>query len=1663
MIKFLKGMVKDPERVDQPENSYRDALNANLYLLKGAIVNEQGTKLVNTQYPIENIIGQCALTDGRILIFGIDSNSHMISLVSPKESSYTVLYRNNALNFQPDYTIEATAKVDTQGDTLVYFTDNYIVRNTDPGTGIRYIDDFNPPRAFNVSLQLRSLSAGNTVLYGNPEYNVDKLDLFMHAGTIPQFAEVNIEEGGGVVSGTYHLALAYGDDNGNRTNYLITSNAVHLVTAHEDAIPTESITGDPQGSQSKKSITWDVIIPSQVNYSHVTPVIIQRFGGQNQESSEFAYQLQDVKIPNYTGGDRSLKITYTGLENVAAGSISEVVIDSVRYETAKTLVQLDNRLYISNLEARGDLGYQRFANNIKLDAVKEKIERFDPRYFDIISLNTGYSFFKRPATSLEYEIDPRFNIYKEEQLRTSTADPVQQGKFASAVRKGYKDSKLFYKKKSFRRSEVYAFYISFVLKDGTETYAYHIPGREAERISGTTNERTPIVNFPNSVITAEVLDTTEFKNLYNDSKLFQIADTHILLSDLAGITKTTSYWENANEFYPSNEDFDVWTTNLSGETEYVSSIKNQNVRHHKMPSNKSTNWKFIGDASNSVNNFSPAIGTASDNQLQPFKMFEDINILGIKLSNICIPKFILKQIQGYKIYYAKRNQENKTIIGQSVPVPAAFTGITSLTMDLQLAPRGPFQKAWYMYGGIPNEVDQYPRVIKGTHRYRGISVFGFHDFNLLKNKHTLSGASHIDVQSILVMRQYKGGPNVKENLISNVKEFYFPKWLSTEIGNTFDPDQEDSNEGVSNALRIKAFNTSVLLASAYLEPKDIINPNVNMSLTNRGGLNNTNSFYVIKPESVTYLPGHIFLKNDSGVAFHGATYLYNFGGETEIAIGLETGLPALYSWNLDGIAVIGTRLPWYSPNAYLNPTAGEEYNYDYVLRAGRPNVLDYDGVKIGGWPMTYLINLCAIKSDLYKGFDEQKLVWTGYYKDLSDVNSNTGRDSKNANNYFLGGESDNIFGGDTYIGRYSVRSTSLGYGWSRYPYHDVPFVGEQVGGIDVVPGGLTPTTTSNSTILNLVEDITGLTPEDIVDGLDFFNENTYAGQVWAIPESWKRGNNTPIATIFYFMCESDDLLGYRHSGDQSQGVSTEDSLFFDYSTASASLFGGPLSDYTKMDNLLYMNNYSLNQDLKVAIPFPKNLNNIITFPNRSIRSLDDEGSINDKYRIYQALEFKDIPKNRGQINKLFAMGSILYIHTERSMFVTKGDQEIQLSDQSQAYVGSGNIFAQNPDELISTNEGYGGTDSQFTGLTTRYGHFFVNRRDKKVYLFAENIAELSALGMERWFLDNIPYQLELLGIDLTLSGFKVDSPTSHFGFVSTYDPKYKRIILTKRELIPTSSFNSLFAQGVIELIGNQFYDNRSESFLSLTDTRYFRKGGWTLSFYPEIQAWGSRHSYIPRLYTNTAEEFYSLINESDSTAGQIWEHSDINSPCNFYDVVHKFEFEFISNEAPGSPKVFSNIYYWADTVSISPINYKETFKQTSTGFTDFYVYNTTQISGNLTRINYLSNTRRVDKLWYINDFRDMSKTALLTTDELVTGIPNVQGDLTQGVTSNLNNVTMFLEEGVVNNNYINTNKSWFEQKRFVDHYLGVRLISDNSTNNLIYLYAAGTKHRQSYR
>jgi hypothetical protein len=205
---------------------------------------------------------------------------------------------------------------------------------------------------------------------------------------------------------------------------------------------------------------------------------------------------------------------------------------------------------------------------------------------------------------------------------------------------------------------------------------------------------------------------------------------------------------------------------------------------------------------------------------------------------------------------------------------------------------------------------------------------------------------------------------------------------------------------------------------------------------------------------------------------------------------------------------------------------------------------------------------------------------------------------------------------------------------------------------------------------------------------------------------------------------------------------------------------------------------------------------------------------------------------------------------------------------------------------------------------------------------------------------------------------------------------------------------------------------------------------------------------------------------------KIWEHSNKLNPGRYYGTTYPFEVEYIDNTGKTEAKLYSSIYYWADSKMFKDSRLSETVTVTNPVFTSFYVYNTTQISGTGETINYLSNARLVDRTWHINSFRDMSKQVFGVSDtiyepddaegnnpievsRLITHKENVAGYVTESVALHPQNKPMFKSDGSVNPEYININKEWHNQRKFIDHFLGVRLVYD--------LYGVGTKFRKSYR
>ena len=663
MAKYIKGLFKDTSHIDQPQGTWRYAKNMNIHPVSGAIVNEEGNDplelpligsngnnaisgdISNNVLPAASIVvGHIETTDDRIVLFiTYDRSVDYFSLSDPDSSVvsgtfdlvygtntapiynseigiwkggvYTTLYRppvtdasNNItlnpgtietrldLNFNRDHFIEGTYKINPDGELFVYWT-----------------DDLNPPRAFNVTRQETWLDTATIAdpldrLYGidfaasNNLHHNDMLNLFPSSGPIPHVELNSLKAGGGLKSGVYYLALAYVDVDLVKTNYLVIANPVSVVEDVEGVLPIERYDGAEPLVPTGKSITWDVT-NINADYAYVRPSVIRK-----ADNKMTVFRLNDIPTANLTSNNARNQITFTGLEDASQSSVSDIIIDAPIYERAKTINQLDGVLYLGNVQGTKDLGYQKYANFIKSHPVVKGFPNFDPREYTLDVLDRGY-----------IESSP-------------FGDP-------DTIKDGYRSGHNIYKYKGYQRDEVYAFYIAFILNDGTESYAYHIPGREQLQVTGDQAPNIPSWFYGNGAdwgietidpVTGDTIFASSANaalwatdnNCLDGSQCMEtqdvLAPTLFNMSDGAGRmfhfyetsgmtnARNMNFWQNATEFYPADDvngsNWEVWDAEEQGvSTDYAANnLQGQRIRHHHFPSNEHDEFKTILGTSQSV-------------------------------------------------------------------------------------------------------------------------------------------------------------------------------------------------------------------------------------------------------------------------------------------------------------------------------------------------------------------------------------------------------------------------------------------------------------------------------------------------------------------------------------------------------------------------------------------------------------------------------------------------------------------------------------------------------------------------------------------------------------------------------------------------------------------------------------------------------------------------------------------------------------------------------------------------------------------------------------------------------------------------------------------------------------------------------------------------------
>ena len=1130
-------------------------------------------------------------------------------------------------------------------------------------------------------------------------------------------------------------------------------------------------------------------------------------------------------------------------------AVDSILINLANYKSSLTITQLDDVLYKANLKAKASFDFQPYVNN------------------------TVINYIQKPIT-----------------LDLATAG------------QNYKDPNMCFYSKGFMYDEVYAFYQSFIIEeDGQEyeTEAYHIPGREVSVISvggspvlENSNILTDIVPYPvlyssDYYVDGTINDCTPLSQLSRVSPQAKVMHG-VATADNPNAATNMGYWENDNERYVDRDSWLVLDTdgNITGD------YRTNKVRHHRFPE------PFVD----------PVLPGKESIHPDPAD-YSVVNILGVELSNIVIPAEYVGKVKKIKLYHAKREFNDRTILGQSL-MPSlnqfhveyasfgtnyqVINGVGNLlhiNMSSTNSPQhstGMFPLGYEYTTGLAGSTWGYSDSVGAVPIDEVSGYFKLKPFDMMQQSLSASSASYIK-NLYRVPSKYFGEITPPGNVGAYDN--------STQVNYIFQPDLYLFG-GINKTIRAGVSP----LANQYRKLANI--EYVDQNIPTEAGSN------VATPYNFTMYP-------------------YNHLGEK--AIWAQTEKRLFYAINNTGIFSI-PNCDWgtsdYISNSTFNSTVANNI-----------------------YSSPYISNICAFKISLFTNFDNQILCEAGVV-DVDGLKE--------------------FYGGDTFTSYYAERSTFDTKGYSpssptdfhgyintihyyvcqstsniNYRYkgdniwetfypkdnwqliRNLPFINPEWYGYN-------PDYSANNDLLqpvigsNAESQFQDVFPNRVIrsanDNPELMNDNYLIYEAGNYRDVGKaKGPIENIASqnskllikarkaLFYTLgreiINTENSESYVGAGDIF-AVKPKESVSSDSYGGGIGRFSDVITQYG------YMYADATNGIVYVAAPSQGD----------SINEISNEG-----LQIFFRTELKfKLPEQL--YNKYFSIlpvfngASISYL---KNYYVTFNGviwkSNIAIADSSLNYPGQSNAWDRVDFYTLTDNT----TDIQGIGVHAtfdyKYRRYILAKKDYNFVNFSTewlpnlNTAPPNPLPSPDWgkivYYDGIIYRLAS------------DNPSSIY-----FEP------------------NGVFLP-------------RNNYGVKINFAEYFEDKSFTIAFYPESKAWVSMYDYYPNFLFNTIDKVYSTKNT------QVFKHNS-NTQNNFYydDTIIESFIEPILN-SPGGVKKFSSISFYTDvfvkTITTKALQYLSTF-------TSYFVRNTWQMSKETT-INNGTTSRNAERVFNTNDFRDFTR------------------------------------------------------------------------------------------
>lgn len=285
---------------------------------------------------------------------------------------------------------------------------------------------------------------------------------------------------------------------------------------------------------------------------------------------------------------------------------------------------------------------------------------------------------------------------------------------------------------------------------------------------------------------------------------------------------------------------------------------------------------------------------------------------------------------------------------------------------------------------------------------------------------------------------------------------------------------------------------------------------------------------------------------------------------------------------------------------------------------------------------------------------------------------------------------------------------------------------------------------------------------------------------------------------------------------------------------------------------------------------------------------------------------------------------VIFLFSKSSPYISVGRDFLQLEGSGRKVtIGDGGLFAQDPREMMPTDNNYGACNSKFAFSNTHLGRYYPSESQGRI-IEAGKLDDITREGISYWCKNYMPIFL----YNYFPNYPEIENPINGIGYLMVFDSFNETVYITKRDFSPK------YPDIQYNKISGFSYKGTK---ISLRDDNYFNDVSWTISYSPLDKGFISWHDWHPDWVIQTDNHFITIKNDG------VWKHNEsYESFCNFYGKNYPFEIEFVSSSGQQIETVRS-LEYILEVYKYKNFG-RDRFHVLNENFDTLIVRNTEQIS-----------------------------------------------------------------------------------------------------------------------